>query len=48
MIERGARHGTLRRKVRRSIDALAAARGLTRDELLEMAVGGSAMAPAVG
>jgi hypothetical protein len=36
--ERGTRHGSLLRKVRTSIDALATARGLTRDELLEMAV----------
>jgi uncharacterized protein DUF4132 len=36
--ERGTRHGSLLRQVRTSVDALAAAHGLTRAELLEMAV----------
>ncbi len=36
--ERGTRHGTLLRQIRRSVDALATAEGLTRDELLERAV----------
>jgi Domain of unknown function (DUF4132) len=36
--ERGTRHGSLLRAVRTAIEALAAAQGLTRDELLEMAV----------
>lgn len=36
--ERGTRHGTLLRQIRRSIDSLAAAQSLTRDELLERAV----------
>jgi len=36
--ERGTRHGSLLRAARSAIEALAAAKGLTRDELLEMAV----------
>jgi hypothetical protein len=36
--ERGTRHGTLLRQIRGSIDALATAQGLTRDELLERTV----------
>jgi hypothetical protein len=36
--ERGTRHGSLLRAVRTAIGALAAAQGLTRDELVEMAV----------
>jgi hypothetical protein len=37
-VERGTRHGTLLRQARRSVEALAAARGMGRDELLERAV----------
>ncbi|TCC25601.1 DUF4132 domain-containing protein [Kribbella speibonae] len=37
-LERSVRHGTLLRQVRKAIDALAAAQGLTRDQLLERAV----------
>jgi hypothetical protein len=36
--ERSTRHGSLLRAARTAIEALAAAQGLTRDELLEMAV----------
>jgi hypothetical protein len=36
--ERGTRHGSLLRAARAAIEALAAAQGLTRDELVEMAV----------
>ena len=36
--ERGTRHGSLLRQIRKSVDALAATQDLTRDELLEMAV----------
>jgi hypothetical protein len=36
--ERGTRHGTLLRQIRKSIDALASAQGLTRDQLLERTV----------
>ena len=36
--ERSTRHGTLLRQVRASVDALAAAQGLGRDELLERSV----------
>lgn len=43
--ERGTRHGSLLRQVRRSVDALAATRGLTRDELLEMAVEDHGLSP---
>ena len=44
-IERGTRHGSLLRQVRKSVDALAAAQGLTRDELLEMAVEEHGLSP---
>ncbi|WP_410787280.1 DUF4132 domain-containing protein [Kribbella sp. C-35] len=37
-LERSVRHGTLLRQVRKAIDALASAQGLTRDQLLERAV----------
>ena len=37
-LERAVRHGTLLKQIRRAIDALAAAQGMTRDELLERAV----------
>jgi hypothetical protein len=37
-VERGTRHGTLLRQARKCVDALAAARGMGRDELLERAV----------
>lgn len=37
-LERSVRHGTLLRQIRKAIDALAAAQGLTRDQLLERAV----------
>lgn len=37
-MERGTRHGSLLRQVRRAVDELAAGQGLTRTELLEMAV----------
>jgi hypothetical protein len=37
-VERGTRHGTLLRQARTSIDALAAAQGMGREELLERAV----------
>jgi hypothetical protein len=37
-VERGTRHGTLLRQVRRAVDALAATQGMGRDELLERAV----------
>ena len=43
--ERGTRHGSLLRQVRASVDALAAAQGLTRDELLEMAVEDHGLSP---
>jgi Domain of unknown function (DUF4132) len=43
--ERGTRHGTLRRQIRGSIDALATAQGLTRDELLERAVEDHGLGP---
>jgi uncharacterized protein DUF4132 len=43
--ERGTRHGSLLRQVRKSVDALAAAQGLTRDELLEMAVEEHGLSP---
>jgi hypothetical protein len=36
--ERGTRHGSLLRAARAAVEALAAAQGLTRDELVEMAV----------
>lgn len=37
-LERSVRHGSLLNQIRKSVDALAAAQGLTRDELLEQAV----------
>lgn len=37
-LERSVRHGTLLRQIRKAIDTLAAAQGLTRDQLLERAV----------
>ena len=37
-LERGTRHGTLLKEIRKAVDALAAAQGLGRDELLERAV----------
>jgi Domain of unknown function (DUF4132) len=37
-LERSVRHGTVLRQIRTAIEKLAAARGLTRDELLELAV----------
>jgi uncharacterized protein DUF4132 len=37
-LERSIRHGTLLKQVRKAIDALADAQGMTRDELLERAV----------
>ena len=37
-LERAIRHGTLLKQIRKAIDSLAAARGMTRDELLERAV----------
>jgi hypothetical protein len=37
-VERGTRHGALLRQARKSVDALAATRGMERDELLERAV----------
>ncbi|TCC05096.1 DUF4132 domain-containing protein [Kribbella soli] len=37
-LERSVRHGTLLRQIRKAIDALASAQGLTRDQLLERAV----------
>jgi hypothetical protein len=37
-LERSVRHGTVLRQVRKAIEQLAAERGLTRDELLELAV----------
>jgi hypothetical protein len=37
-LERSVRHGTLLKQTRKAIDTLAAAQGLTRDELLEQAV----------
>lgn len=43
--ERGTRHGTLLRQIRRSIDALASAQGLTRDQLLERAVEDHGLGP---
>jgi len=43
--ERGTRHGALVRTVRKSLDALAAAQGLTRDQLLEMAVEDHGLSP---
>lgn len=44
-IERGTRHGSLLRQVRKSVDALAAARGLTRDQLLELTVEDHGLSP---
>lgn len=43
--ERGTRHGSLLRQVRKSVDALAAAQGLTRGELLEMTVEAHGLSP---
>lgn len=43
--ERGTRHGALVRAVRKSLDALAAAQGLTRDQMLEMAVEDHGLGP---
>ena len=37
-LERSVRHGTLLRQIRKAIDTLASAQGLTRDQLLERAV----------
>jgi hypothetical protein len=37
-LERSVRHGTLLKQIRKAIDSLAAAQGLTREELLERAV----------
>ncbi|MGW7681705.1 DUF4132 domain-containing protein [Kribbella sp. NPDC054772] len=37
-LERSVRHGTLLKQIRKAIDALATAQGMTRDELLERAV----------
>jgi tetrahydromethanopterin S-methyltransferase subunit F len=37
-LERAVRHGSLRKQIRRAIDRLAKAQGVTRDELLERAV----------
>jgi hypothetical protein len=37
-LERSIRHGTLLKQIRKAIDTLAAAQGMTRDELLERAV----------
>jgi hypothetical protein len=37
-LERAVRHGTLLNQIRKAIDSLAAAQGMTRDELLERAV----------
>ena len=37
-LERGTRHGSLLKEIRKAVDALAAAQGLGRDELLERAV----------
>lgn len=37
-LERSVRHGTLLKQIRKAIDLLAAAQGLTRDQLLERAV----------
>ncbi|MFG1908388.1 DUF4132 domain-containing protein [Kribbella sp. NPDC048928] len=37
-LERTVRHGTLLKQIRKAIDVLAAAQGLTRDQLLERAV----------
>lgn len=37
-LERSVRHGTLLKQIRQAIDTLAAAQGVTRDELLERAV----------
>lgn len=43
--ERGTRHGSLLRAVRAAIGSLAAAQGITRDELLELAVEDHGLAP---
>ena len=43
--ERSTRHGALLRQVRKSVDALAATQGLTRVELLEMAVQDHGLSP---
>ncbi len=43
--ERGTRHGSLLRQVRKSVDALAAAQGLTQDELLELTVEEHGLSP---
>jgi hypothetical protein len=43
--ERGTRHGALVRAVRKSLDTLAAAQGLTRDQMLEMAVEDHGLSP---
>ena len=43
--ERGTRHGTLLRQIRKSIDALASAQGLTRDQLLERTVEDHGLGP---
>ena len=43
--ERGTRHGALVRVIRQSLDALAAAQGLTRDQMLEMAVENHGLGP---
>ncbi|NIK60113.1 DUF4132 domain-containing protein [Kribbella shirazensis] len=37
-LERSVRHGTLLKQIRKAIEALASAQGMTRDELLERAV----------
>jgi hypothetical protein len=44
-LERGTRHGTLLKEIRKAIEALASAQGLTRDELLERAVERHDLAP---
>ncbi|MET9311503.1 DUF4132 domain-containing protein [Kribbella sp. NPDC003505] len=37
-LERSVRHGTLLKQIRKAVDALASAQGMTRDQLLERAV----------
>ena len=44
-LERAVRHGTLLKAIRKAIDALAEAQGITRDELLERAVETHDLAP---
>lgn len=44
-VERGTRHGSLLKQVRQAIDAVAAARGMRRDELLEHAVEDHGLGP---